>query len=113
VRRTEREAVVILESSEERCYEAEVYRLRGECLLEAGLKFEAVEESLVRAVDVSRYQGAKSLELRAMLSLSRLLQRAGRRAEAHRMLTEVYGWFSEGFDTPDLRDAKASLDALT
>src|SRR5215470_1046613 len=107
------EAVIILESSEERCYEAEVYRLRGECLLEAGLKFEAVEESLVRAVDVSRYQGAKSLELRAILSLCRLLQRAGRRAEAHRMLTEVYGWFSEGFDTPDLRDAKASLDALT
>jgi class 3 adenylate cyclase/predicted ATPase len=107
------EAVIILETSEERCYEAEVYRLRGECLLESGVKLEAVEESFVRALEVSRYQGAKSLELRAILSLSRLLQRAGRRTEAHRMLTELYSWFSEGFDTPDLRDAKASLDTLT
>jgi len=77
------------------------------------VKLEAVEESFVRALEVSRYQGAKSLELRAILSLSRLLQRAGRRTEAHRMLTELYSWFSEGFDTPDLRDAKASLDTLT
>jgi class 3 adenylate cyclase/predicted ATPase len=107
------EALAIMHNSEERCYEAEVYRLRGELLLEEGKRFEAVEESFLQALDVARQQGAKCLELRAVMSLCRLWQKRGRRAEAHQMLTELYRWFTEGFDTPDLQEAKALLDALT
>ena len=87
-----------LHTSEERCYEAEVYRLRGELLLEEGTRFEAAEESFLQALDVARQQGAKSLELRAVMSLCRLWQKRGRRAEAHQMLTELYSWFTEGFE---------------
>ena len=65
-----------------------------------------------QALAVARRQQAKSWELRATLSLSRLWQQQGKRAEARQMLAEVYGWFTEGFDTPDLQEAKALLDAL-
>jgi predicted ATPase len=65
-----------------------------------------------QALDVARRQQAKSLELRAAMSLSRLWQRQGRRTEAYELLAPVYGWFTEGFDTADLQDAKALLDAL-
>jgi len=61
-------------------------------------------------VNVARSQHAKSLELRAAMSLSRLWQRQGKKAEAHRLLAEIYGWFTEGFDTADLKAAKALLD---
>ena len=62
---------------------------------------------------MARRQQAKSLELRAVMSLSRLWQRQGKRAEASQVLAEVYGWFTEGFDTADLQEARALLEALT
>ena len=65
-----------------------------------------------QALDIARHQQAKSLELRAAMSLARLWQRQGKRAEARELLAPVYGWFTEGFDTADLQEAKALLDAL-
>ncbi len=65
-----------------------------------------------RAIDIARKQSAKSWELRATMSLGRLLAKHGRRDKAHTMLAEIYGWFTEGFDTADLKDAKALLDEL-
>ena len=65
-----------------------------------------------QALDVARRQQARALELRAALSLSRLWQQQGKRQEAHELLAPIYGWFTEGFDTADLQDAKALLDAL-
>jgi predicted ATPase len=70
------------------------------------------EAWLQRALDVARRQEAKSLELRAAMSLSRLWQQQGKRAEAHALLALIYGWFTEGFDTADLQEAKVLLDAL-
>jgi predicted ATPase len=67
----------------------------------------------LRAIEVARRQQAKSLELRAVVSLSRLWQRQGKKEEAHRMLAEIYGWFTEGFDTADLQEAKVLLEELT
>jgi predicted ATPase len=67
---------------------------------------------LQRSLDVARRQEAKSLELRAAMSLSRLWQRQGKRAEAHALLAPIYGWFTEGFDTADLQEAKALLEEL-
>jgi predicted ATPase len=67
---------------------------------------------LQRALDVARCQEAKALELRAAMSLSRLWQQQGKRAEAHALLAPVYGWFTEGFDTTDLQEAKALLEEL-
>ena len=64
------------------------------------------------ALAVARHQQAKSLELRAAMSLSRLWQRQGKRAEARELLAPIYGWFTEGFDTPDLQEAKALLEEL-
>jgi predicted ATPase len=66
-----------------------------------------------QALDIARQQQAKSLELRAATSLSRLWQGQGRRTEAHQLLASVYGWFTEGFDTADLQDAKALLETLS
>jgi len=96
-----------------RFIEAELYRLKGELLL-AGDGRGAVdaEDCFRQAVEIARRQNAKSLELRAATSLSRLLQRQGKREEARRLLAEVYAWFTEGFDTADLKDALALLDAL-
>jgi predicted ATPase len=71
-----------------------------------------VESSLRRALTVARQQQAKSLALRAAMSLARLWQHQGKRAAALQMLAEVYGWFTEGFDTADLQEAKALLEAL-
>ena len=66
-----------------------------------------------RALDVARRQEAKALELRTTVSLSRLWQQQGKRTEAYELLTPIYGWFTEGFDTADLQEAKALLEALT
>jgi predicted ATPase len=71
------------------------------------------EEQLHKAVAVAREQSAKSLELRATISLTRLLLDQGKRIEARDLLAPIYGWFTEGFDTPVLQDAKALLDQLT
>jgi tetratricopeptide (TPR) repeat protein len=93
--------------------EAELYRLKGELLLTgAGPGAESAERCFRQAVEIAQRQSAKSLELRAVVSLSRLLQRQGKREEARRLLSEVYAWFTEGFDTADLKDARALLDAL-
>ena len=93
--------------------EAELYRLKGELLLAgAGPGAESAEGCFRQAVEIAQRQSAKSLELRAVVGLSRLLQRQGRREEARRLLSEVYAWFTEGFDTADLKDARALLGVL-
>ena len=95
--------------------DAELYRLQGELLLAEskgrGAEVTA-EECFHQALSVARRQQAKSLELRATMSLCRLWQQQGKRDEAHTMLTSIYSWFTEGFDTPDLQDARALLEAL-
>ena len=72
----------------------------------------AAEACFLKAIEIAQRQQAKSLELRAGMSLSRLWQSQGKREEARQLLAEVYGWFTEGFDTKDLQDAKALLDEL-
>ena len=135
------EAVLLMETSANVWWAAEVYRLKGELLLtatgqsttsrstgrsqsSAGRDTSAVassqypvsrtpaeaEECLHQALGIARQQEAKSLELRAATSLSRLWRREGKAEQAHRLLTDIYGWFTEGFDTADLRDARAELD---
>jgi predicted ATPase len=106
------EAVAFVEKTGERYYEAEIYRLQGELLLMQGDEAEA-EASFYKAIQVARRQQAKSWELRATVSLCRLWQEQGRMDEAHQMLAEICGWFTEGFDTPDLQDAKALLEELS
>jgi predicted ATPase len=103
------EAQTLSASTGERFCEAELHRLRGE-LLRAGSDAAGAEASLREALAVARRQQSKSLELRAALSLSRLLQDQGRIDEARQPLQEVYGWFTEGWDTPDLQEARAFLD---
>jgi predicted ATPase len=92
-------------------YQAEIYRLRGVLLGETGENAEAAAW-LQRAIDTARSQQAKSLELRAATSLHRLWRDQGKRVRAGDLLAPVYGWFTEGFDTADLKDAKALLDEL-
>lgn len=94
-----------------RLYEPELHRLRGEVLLITD-RARAAEASFCRAVEVSRQHHNKSLELRASTCLARLLAQLHRRDEALIILTDIYNWFTEGFDTPDLKDAKALLDEL-
>jgi predicted ATPase len=108
------EALAAGNRNEERRYEAELYRLKGEILLQQAIPDEQQAETCFRhALDLARHQQAKSLELRAVMSLSRLWQRQGKRDAAHWLLTEIYHWFTEGLDTPDLQAARALLDALT
>jgi predicted ATPase len=92
--------------------EAELYRLRGSLLLQTGTPHAEAETWLQRALDVARRQEAKSLELRAAMSLCRLRSQQGKRKEAHNLLAQVYAWFTEGFDTADLQEAKALLEEL-
>jgi predicted ATPase len=107
------EAHTLVEQHEERWWEAEVYRLRGVLLLrQPGTPPAEAETWLRRALDVARRQEAKALELRAAMSLSRLWQQQGKRAEAYDLLAPIYGWFTEGFDTADLQEAQALLAAL-
>ena len=95
-------------------FEAEFQRLLGDLLL-AGHNTDTaeVDRAFRTAIEVARQQGAKSSELRATTSLARLLAKQGKRDEARAMLAEIYGWFTEGFDTADLKDAKALLDELS
>src|SRR5262249_41526478 len=99
-------------------YEAELYRLKGELTLQSKVpgprsKVEAeAEECFLKAIEITRKQQAKSLELRAVISLSRLWQSQGKKDEARQLLADIYGWFTEGFDTKDLQEAKALLDEL-
>jgi predicted ATPase len=110
--RTLEEALEVLQSTEDRFYEAEVYRLKGELLRQQARPDEAQAETcLQQALDVARRQQAKSLELRAAMSLARLWQQ-GKRAAAYDLLAPVYSWFTEGFDTADLQEAKTLLEEL-
>jgi predicted ATPase len=106
------EALAAVERSGERQWEAEIYRVKGDLLVESGGSSEA-EICFHLAIEIARRQSAKSLELRAVMSLSRLLQKQGKKDEARRMLAEIYGWFTEGFDTADLKDAKIILEELS
>jgi predicted ATPase len=103
-------ALSLLEAKIDRYYEAELHRLRGEILARKG-NTAGAEACFERALAVSRAQKAKSLELRACMSLGKLRAGAGKTAEAHALLKPVYDWFTEGFDTPDLVDAKTLLAA--
>jgi predicted ATPase len=120
------EALELVEQTDERYWEAELYRLKGEVLRNdecgmtlapersAGVNDELSPEGcFLRAIEVARRQEAKSLELRAVMSLSRLWREQGKREEARQMLAEIYGWFSEGFDTADLQEAKSLLEELS
>jgi predicted ATPase len=93
-------------------YKAEVHRLTGELLLMQDAGGDVSEPCFCQALDIARRQQAKSLDLRAAMSLSRLWQQHGRRTDAYQLLAPIYGWFTEGFDTADLQDAKALLDVL-
>jgi len=107
------EAIAFVESTRRYFFEAELHRLRGALLLAvAPGEASAAEESLRRALEVAREQGAKSLELRAALTLGRLWADQGRRDEARSLVSEVHGWFTEGFDTPDLLESRDLLTIL-
>jgi predicted ATPase len=107
------EAHTLTEEQEERWWEAEVCRLRGVLLLQQpGTSQGEAEAWLQRALDIARRQEGKSLELRAAMSLSRLWQQQGKQAEARALLAPLYAWFTEGFDTADLQEARALLEAL-
>jgi predicted ATPase len=107
------EACTLVEQQELHYWEAEVCRLRGVLLLrQPGTPQAEAEAWLQRALDVAHRQQAKSLELRAAMSLSRFWQQQGKRAEAYEILAPIYSWFTEGFDTADLQEAKALLAAL-
>jgi predicted ATPase len=107
------EAHTLVEQHDERWWEAEVHRLRGVLLLQQALpRQEEAEAWLQQALTVARRQQAKSLELRAATSLARLWRHQGKGAEARELLGAIYGWFTEGFDTVDLQEARALLDQL-
>jgi predicted ATPase len=106
------EGLALCRSSGVRMLESEIHRLKGELLLNAD-KDEAAAQSFHDAIELARRQNAKSWELRATTSLARLLAKQRRRVEARPILAEVYDWFTEGFDTADLQDAKALLDELS
>jgi predicted ATPase len=120
-----KEALTIRPKYGDRYWEEEVYRLNGELLLaqarhnseaqdnqrRAAIEAEA-EICFRRAIDTAREQQTKSLELRAAISLARLWQRQNKRAKARQLLAEIYNWFTEGFDTKDLQEAKTLLEEL-
>ena len=135
------DAFTIVDNTGERFYEAELYRLKGELTLQSqtspgqvsdksktsqnksavpntqhlvpSTQAEAEAEAcFLKAIEIARRQSAKSLELRAVMSLSRLWQQQGKKDEARQLLAEIYGWFTEGFDTKDLQEAKALLEEL-
>jgi len=112
------QALAVIHKSDYRVFEAELYRVKGDLvLLSKTQSLEArareAEECFRQAIDIARRQNAKSWGLRAATSLSRLWQRQGRKEEAQQLLAQIYGWFTEGFDTKDLQDAKALLAELS
>ena len=107
------EAHTVMDSTQERFYEAEVHRVQGALVLaQAADQHAQAETCFQHALAIARRQQARSWELRAAMSLARLWQQHGKRAEAHALLAPIYGWFTEGFDTADLQEARALLDAL-
>jgi predicted ATPase len=108
------EAFAFIERTDQRYYEPELHRLRGELLLGQGASnTEHAEQSFRTAIGIARKQHAKSWELRAVTSLARALAKQGERDQARSVLAEAYNWFTEGFDTADLKDAKALLEELS
>ena len=126
------EGLAIVEKTGERLYEAELHRLKGQLTLQkfqvSSSKFQVpstqhqtpstqaeaeAEACFLKAIEIAQRQQAKSLELRAVMSLSRLWQQQGKKDEARQMLAEIYGWFTEGFDTADLQEARALLEELS
>jgi adenylate cyclase len=99
-------------TGQERCFEAELYRCQGELILAKGGSELEAQSCFQQALETARRQHARSYELRAATSLSRLWQQQGRRAEAYQLLANVYNWFTEGFETADLRQAQAQLKSL-
>jgi adenylate cyclase len=109
------EALVLAHDNAEGYFAAEIYRLRGELMLaQDGTRCKAgeVEECLRHALALARQQQAKAFELRAAMSLGRVWQHQGKRTDARQLVAESYAWFTEGFDTPDLQEAKALLETL-
>jgi predicted ATPase len=125
------EALTVVDNSGERFYEAELYRLKGELSLQSKQVKTSQGKSAVtnpqsptpspqaeaeacfhKAIEIARRQQAKSLELRAVMSLARLWQQQGKKEGACQMLAEIYGWFTEGFETKDLQEAKVLLEEL-
>ena len=119
------EALEAVEKTGERFYEAELYRQKGELLFRSysegselidftsqSSRSQEIERCFLKAISIADCQQAKWFELRAVTSLARLWHRQGRKEEAHTMLTKSYSWFTEGFDTSDLKDAQALLDQL-
>jgi predicted ATPase len=108
------EALMLVDTTGERWYEPELHRLKGALLLQQSEDNQAdAETCFAQAIAIAQNQQAKSWELRAATSLARLWQQQGKRQEAYDLLAPVYGWFTEGFDTADLKDAKALLDAVS
>jgi predicted ATPase len=105
------DALRIVERTGERWFAAELNRHKGQLLLRQGYSG-AAEKLYRKALGIAEEQGAKLWELRASVSLAQLWHDQGRRAEAHDLLAPVYGWFTEGFDTPDLKEANALLGEL-
>jgi predicted ATPase len=107
------EALTVTATTGERRYEPELYRLKGELLLQHSLDNQTESEGCFHhAISIAQSQHAKSWELRAATSLARLWQQQGKRQDAYDLLAPIFGWFTEGFDTADLQDAKALLEAL-
>jgi predicted ATPase len=107
------EAMTAAETTKERWFEAEIYRVGGEIALRSSERDAAkAPEYFDRALEIARKQQAKSWELRASMSLARLWRSQGKRQQAGELLAPVYGWFTEGFDTLDLKEAKALLEEL-
>ena len=106
------DALRIVERTEERWVAAELNGYRGQLLLRQG-NFEAAADLYCRALNIARDQRAKLWELRAVVNLARLWGERGRRSRARQLLSPIYGWFTEGFDTADLKAARALLDELT
>lgn len=107
------EALAMMETTNERFWEAELLRLKGELLLTHYADEVEAERQFYQAINVSRQQSAKSLELRSSVSLARLYRQQGKRTHAYQMLSQIYNWFTEGFATVDLREARALLEELS
>jgi predicted ATPase len=110
-RQTVERALAIVDRAENRSWESDLYRLKGDLLLSLSRR-EKAEQSLTSAIAIAKKQEAKSLELRAAISLSRLWLEEGKHAQGRALRQPLYDWFTEGFDTPDLRDSRTLLQQM-
>jgi DNA-binding SARP family transcriptional activator len=107
------EALAVASRNGEQWIDTEIFRLRGDLLLAQGAAVADVEHTYWQTIELARQRGARSRELRATTSLCRLWQKQGKRDEGRKLLAEIYNWFTEGFDTPDLQEARTLLEALS